>query len=449
MFVYNIETLDGKKEYNFFYTNDEYNNSILQIKIKNKICLAEVKSIREKNENDKYDDLDITQVISKNKYDKLDSNVLQFIDTNDKKLIKYFVQLNPNNFEYASKELKNDTKFIRSLLNKKGEKINKTKFEVLKYMSDNIKKDKEFAEKLIYTYRIIYILKFFHEKVYNSSQFMFKFLNYAGFYEVLGDKLKSNKEFLCKCILKNKKIILDIPVEIKENTEFVKFIISKDLECFKFFSKNIRTNKNILDIAIERECRYNVTFPKRSYSYAYVNMRPDKKINYITSLTNTYGRSTAICGIDNYVVMTKDVASEILTKNSTLDKYVINYEKFLDGNSLYECKVPSRNWKNLKKYKDKIVLQFLTKEIKGPGLRDFIQMLINKYQENIEWYAKEIMIEYILNHYADYPDYPPKFADEYTRYFYDEDGYSADEYIVGKPKFLDDAFMLDNDNVPF
>ena len=47
MFIYNIETLDGKKEYNFFYTNDEYNNSILQIKIKNKICLAEVKSIRE------------------------------------------------------------------------------------------------------------------------------------------------------------------------------------------------------------------------------------------------------------------------------------------------------------------------------------------------------------------------------------------------------------------
>ena len=133
MWIYSAESILDNKEYNFAYVDDTLIDAILQIKIKNKIQIVEVNNIDSKNDNIKLNDIDDLSIIAKNKFDKLPIDTISFFDMTDKNTIKNLVNLNANNFDYASDELKKDVAFVRALLNKKGESIQEDKFDVLKY----------------------------------------------------------------------------------------------------------------------------------------------------------------------------------------------------------------------------------------------------------------------------------------------------------------------------
>lgn len=444
MWIYSAESILDNKEYNFAYVDDTLIDAILQIKIKNKIQIVEVNNIDSKNDNIKLNDIDDLSIIAKNKFDKLPIDTISFFDMTDKNTIKNLVNLNANNFDYASDELKKDVAFVRALLNKKGESIQEDKFDVLKYMSKELKKDKKFAERLVDTYRIVSFLQYFDKKITDSSQFISSILKYRkinlnGIYSALGDKLKNNLVFLSKCVIKKPAFIFELPLKLTTNIEFANMVVSEDKDLLKFFPKSIRTNQELVDFCVD------ASYGDIRYNLAYVSMRPTKKIAYPTFNTNSC--SDSVFAFNNIVVMSEEVAKEILVKNEILNKYILNYEKFLDSNELYECKVPSRNWKSLKKYNDKIILEFITKEIKGPGLRNFIQLLIEKYKYDVEWYEKEYAIndgDVMITHHDCYEE--AWLPNIYTHYFYDEEGYAADDYIIGDPNFLNETIEFSNFN---
>lgn len=462
MKIYKVKQLTTGKEYDLSYPNEDYLESLLKIKLNDKDIIVEVEFIYGPKVKKSCESLEIVDVISKNKYEKLTLENITFFDMSNQRIVGKLTELNVHNFEYASCDLKNDKEFIRKLLNRDEIKKQEESYCIIEYVSDDLKNDSDYALKLISYLKTGAFLKYFNESVRNDSKVMlealsFKYANAKVIIDALGDKLLNDPGFFKNVLFTKLQAFSYLPKSFKEDLEFATEVVSKNGQYLKYFSKKIRSNPNIIQLAEknQKQC-YHDLFMDFNYC-KYVNLRTNYSLSYPNSknkCVNNYSRNeTLATNILNIVVIDNDIAKNLLVRDEKLHRWILNYENLVSDEALNDCITSSKNWQILKKYKDRVIVTFDTEDIDSDGLTEYISKLIKKYPYKVDWYFIEKVIR------VNYDSYDFKYALEsgyspretlpkvYTKLFYDEDGYVADEYIPSDLNFLKDALYYYGDDL--
>lgn len=247
-------------------------------------------------------------------------SILHFLNydlRNDREIVKSSTFYgDADALQYASEELKKDDEFMKSIV--------RTLPKALKYASDNVKNNKEFVIGCIKE-RNGEILEFSGEIVRNDKEIIIAALNKRKdiynhsrllldtFYlKFLGEKLKSDKDFLLSIIEMDGSALQYASEELKNDKDFVLRAYEINHQSLQYVGKSLLSNdKDIIKLVVRR---YGNLF-----EYVNENLKKDKK--FIFELL-AEGNSSFIQFIDNTLkddkvfmmqVMKKAVVTEYLS----------------------------------------------------------------------------------------------------------------------------------------
>ena len=429
-----VTQINTGKKYTFKYSENDlkFNQLLLINKGKKRIAVL-VNNVYQPEDSQDYEELDIVKKFAR--YNKaLGPDNCKEFDMSDPRIVGKLTEFNIDNFQYANEDLKNDPEFVRKLLNRKEIKYQSTDwFALLAYMGDKLKNNKSFASQCIDTKGYGYVLKYFSDDIRNDEKIIMKavskeYYRKVELYPYIGNKLKSDKSFLEKLLLKKIYYITFIPNDLKDDVDFARKIISANGHFLKYFNKSIRSNPEMIELArnnIENKW-VDLDIP---FEYCeYVTMRDSRSRSKF--YPERFGHYAY-----NKVIIKKEIADSLLVKGPNAKTRVLNFASLIKYTYANMCSANSSHWVT-EENENTVCVKFKC-YLEDDSFSLFISKLIETYKNDIDWYYQQYSVQ---SHYSVVDeDLYATFPNPIITHLFYEDGYVADEYLCG------DMFVDEND----
>jgi hypothetical protein len=210
----------------------------------------------------------------------------------NKKIALAGIVRSPNNFYYASDDLKNNREFVLDAI-----KIGRS--DVLEYAADHFKDDSEFLLNIIHILNNNYedinnILEFISDNLKNTSQFFLDILKIRNDIEVLkyvSENLQNDRNFVLSC-MKYGYAFENISENLRNDREIVLDAIRNDGCNLMFASDNLKNDSEIVLEAIKNDFK--------SLYYASDNLKNNSDF-ILSALEQNYNNLCALYFILNIV----------------------------------------------------------------------------------------------------------------------------------------------------
>ena len=252
----------------------------------------------------------------------LDDLTINFLPYNYKD-VEYFKTRSYNKSNFPDDNLRNDKLFVLMCLNKS--------YIFYSEISDELKYDKQ----IIYNAYMNIFLKF-HTLNYipieykNDKEFMKFYINICGSnIRYASDELKNDEELVNIAINNgnNHEVMRYLDDTYKDNEEFIKNILNKNVKLFEYISKRLQNKKEIIMLCIEKLV---LSEDKTNYILKFINEENKNDKDIVLPLVSMNG--TDIKYVKTNLSLDKDIVYAAVINNPLSYKFVdrsfFNDEKF-------------------------------------------------------------------------------------------------------------------------
>ena len=252
----------------------------------------------------------------------LDDLTITFLPYNYKD-VEYFKTRSYIKSIFPDDNLRNDKLFVLMCLNKS--------YIFYSEISDELKYDKQIIyNAYMNSYLKFHILYYIPIEYKNDKEFMKFYINISGSnIRFASDELKNDEELVNIAInnSNNHEVLKYLDNTYKDNKEFIKNILNKNIKFFENISKRLQNDKEIIMLCIEK---LKLSEDKTNYILKYINEENKNDKDIVLSLVSMNGND--IKYVKTNLSLDKDIVYAAVKNNPLSYKFVnrsfFNDEKF-------------------------------------------------------------------------------------------------------------------------